>query len=57
MKWTGHVACIGERRIACRVLVRKPEGKRPLRTSRLRLKYNIKMDGTCSLYRGEEECM
>ena len=26
----GHVTCIGERRGACRVLVRKPEGKRPL---------------------------
>jgi hypothetical protein len=38
------VACIGERRIACRVLVRKPERKRPLRTSRLKLNYNIKME-------------
>jgi hypothetical protein len=27
----GHVACIGEMRHAYLVLVRKPEGKRPLR--------------------------
>jgi hypothetical protein len=31
MKWMGHVACIGEMRHAYLVLVRKPEGKRPLR--------------------------
>jgi hypothetical protein len=30
MRWTGHVACIGERRGAYRVLVGKPEEKRPL---------------------------
>jgi hypothetical protein len=28
MKWTGHVACLKERRNACRVLVGMPEGKR-----------------------------
>jgi hypothetical protein len=33
------VACIGERS-ACRVLVGKPKGKRPLRTSRPRAKCN-----------------
>jgi len=27
MKWAGHVACIGD---VNRVLVRRPEGKRPL---------------------------
>jgi hypothetical protein len=31
--WAGHVARIGERRVACRVLVGKPEGKRTLGTS------------------------
>jgi len=28
MRWAGNVACTGERRGACRVLVGKPEGKR-----------------------------
>jgi len=30
MRWVGHVACMGERRCACAVLVGKLEGKRPL---------------------------
>jgi hypothetical protein len=30
MKWTGHVAQMGEKRNAYRVLVEKPRGKRPL---------------------------
>ena len=30
MRWVGHVACMGEGRGMCRVLVGKPEGKRPL---------------------------
>jgi hypothetical protein len=30
MRWTGHVARMGERRGVYRVLVGKPEGKRPL---------------------------
>jgi len=30
MRWAGHVARIGERRAAYRVLVGKPEGTRPL---------------------------
>jgi hypothetical protein len=29
MMWAGHVACIGEERKVYRVLVGKPEGKRP----------------------------
>jgi hypothetical protein len=32
MRWAGHVAYMGERRGAYRVLVRRPEGKRPLGT-------------------------
>jgi len=43
MRWAGHVVCMGERRGVYRVLVGKPEGKRPLGRSRLRW-YNIKMD-------------
>ena len=30
MRWLGHVACMGERRGVYRVMVGKPEGKRPL---------------------------
>jgi hypothetical protein len=30
MRWVGHVACVGEERGMYRVLVGKPEGKRPL---------------------------
>jgi len=44
MRWAGHVARIGERRGAYRVLVRKPEGKRPLGRPRRRWKDNIKID-------------
>jgi hypothetical protein len=43
-EWAGHVARIGEKRNAYRILVGKPEGKRPLgRPSRRRVN-NIKMD-------------
>ena len=38
-----HVACMGERRGIYRVLVRKPEGKRPLGRLRHRWEDNIKM--------------
>jgi len=41
--WAGHVACMGERRGLYRVLVGKPEGKRPLGRPRHRWKDNIKM--------------
>jgi hypothetical protein len=40
----GHVACIGERGGAYRVLVGKPEGKRPLGKPRHRWEDNIKMN-------------
>jgi hypothetical protein len=30
MKWAGHVARMAERKVLCRVLVGKPEGKRQL---------------------------
>jgi hypothetical protein len=38
-----HVVCMGERRGACRVLVRKPEGKRHLGNTRHRWEDNIKI--------------
>jgi len=44
MRWVGHVARMGERRGVCRVLVGKPEGKRPLGRPRRRWEGNIKMD-------------
>ena len=44
MRWAGHVACMGGKRGIHRVLVGKPEGKRPLGRPRLRWKENIKMD-------------
>ena len=34
MRWAGHVACIGVTRDVYRVLVGKPEGRRPLGRSR-----------------------
>jgi hypothetical protein len=44
MKWAGHVALMGEKRNAYRILVGKPEGKRPLGRPRLSWVGNIKMD-------------
>ena len=44
MIWAGHVARMRERRDVYRVLVRKPEGKRPLGRPRHRWEDNIKMD-------------
>jgi hypothetical protein len=44
MRWAGHVARKGEKRNACRILVGKPEGKRPLGRTRRRWVDNIKMD-------------
>jgi len=44
MRWAGHVASMGEGRGVHRVLVGKPEGKRPLGIPRCRWKDNIKMD-------------
>ena len=44
MRWSGHVACMGERRGVNRVLVGKSEGKRPLGRPRCRWEDNIKMN-------------
>ena len=44
MRWAGHVARMGEDRVVLRVLVGKPEGKRPLGRPRRRWEDNIKMD-------------
>ena len=51
LRWVGHMAHMGEKSNAYRVLVGKPERKRPLLRYRCRWKDNIKMyltvkDGT-----------
>ena len=43
MRWAGHVTRMGKRKGICRVLVGKPDGKRPLGRTRRRLEDNIKM--------------
>jgi len=44
MRWARHVARMGEGRWVHRVLVGRPEGKRPLGRPRRRWGDNIKMD-------------
>ena len=44
MRWAGHMVRMGEGRGVHRVLVGKPEGKRPLGRPRRRWEDNIKMD-------------
>jgi hypothetical protein len=44
MGWAGHVAHMGDRRNMYRVLVGKPEEKRPLGRTRHRWEDGIKMD-------------
>jgi hypothetical protein len=43
MRWAGHVARMGEKRNAYRILVGKPEGKSPLGRPRRKWVDNIKM--------------
>ena len=44
MRWAGHVVRMGEERGVYRVLVGKPEGRRPLGRPRHRWVNNIRMD-------------
>jgi hypothetical protein len=44
VRWAGHVAQMGEKRNTYRLLVGKPEGKRPLGRPRRRWVDNIRMD-------------
>ena len=44
MRWAFHVAHVEERKGAYRVLVRKPDGKRPLGRPRRRLEDYIKVE-------------
>ena len=44
LRWAGCVACVRERRGAFRVMVEKPDGRRPLGRFMRGLEDNIKMD-------------
>ena len=44
IRWAGHAERMGKRSGVYKVLVRKPEGKRPLGRPRHRREDNIKMD-------------
>jgi hypothetical protein len=44
IRWAGLVACMGEGNDVYRVLVGRPEGKRPLGRPRRRWEYNIKTE-------------
>ena len=44
MRWAGHVAHMGEERGLYRVLLGKPEGRRPMGKPRCRWVDNIRMD-------------
>jgi hypothetical protein len=44
MRSAGHVACVGEKRGAYRILVGRSEGRRPLGRPRRKWEDNIKMD-------------
>ena len=44
MRWAGHMVCMVEERGVYRVLVGKPEGKRPMGRPRRRWVDNIRMD-------------
>jgi len=50
MRYTGHVQHVGEWRGIYRVLVRKPDGKRPLGIHSRRCEDNIKMDLQASIF-------
>jgi hypothetical protein len=52
IKWAGHVARIGATRNAYKILVGKPEGKRPLGRLRRRWVDNMKMDLTERVWGG-----
>jgi hypothetical protein len=54
MRQTGHVACMGDMRNVYKILVRKPEGQRPLRRCRHKWEGNIVMDLRESSWRGVE---
>jgi hypothetical protein len=46
MRWAGHIARMGEKRNAYRLLVGKPEGKRPLGRPKRRSVYRMVLNST-----------
>jgi hypothetical protein len=44
MRWAEHVARMGEERKVCKILVEKPEEKRPFERPRHRWEDGIRMD-------------
>jgi hypothetical protein len=52
MRWAGYVARMREKRNACRILVAKPEGKRPLGRPSRRWMDGIKVELTEIRWRG-----
>jgi hypothetical protein len=44
MRWSGHVAGMGDMRNSCKIMVRHYEGNRPLARCRHRWEDNIKLD-------------
>jgi hypothetical protein len=44
MRWARHIACMGDRKIACMVSVVRTGGKKPLARPIIRWEDNIKMD-------------
>jgi hypothetical protein len=44
IRWAGHVACMRVKRNVYKILVGKPEAKRPQGRPRCRLQDNIKID-------------
>jgi len=44
VNWAGHVARMRDRRCACRILVGRPDGKRPFGRPMLRWEDNVKID-------------
>jgi hypothetical protein len=44
MRLEGYVACMGEMRNAYKILVGRPEGKKPLRRPRHKWEDNIRID-------------
>jgi hypothetical protein len=43
-RWAGHIAQMGKVKNVCKILVGKPEGRRPLKRLRRRWEGNIKVD-------------
>jgi hypothetical protein len=54
MRWVQHVTCMGQMRNKYKIMVEKPEGKRPFRRPRHRWENNIRMDLTETGWEGED---